>query len=280
MKRLLLFTVILALLSSLSSCFFPHDYIRGVGALTNLERETWGVTGIVINDMINVVIMKSDSAKIIIEAQENIVHLVDTKVSNGICQVEFMRGYNVRPTLPVTVYIYTNEINYIEIDGTGDLSTNDVFDTLNILEIKIDGTGNVDFSWLEADEIFVKINGSGNAKLNGNGQSLSANIDGSGDFRIVTELAKSSFRINGSGDVFTSGRSTSNIIHIDGSGDFYGFNLETETTSAYIDGSGNTEVWATENLFVKINGSGDVIYRGWPSINLNGSGSGNLINGN
>jgi len=280
MKRFALIAAMAALLGGLSSCYFPHDYVRGVGQLTSIERDSRGINGVEINDMIDVVLVKSDSAKILVEAQENIIELVSTEVSNGICTVEFMHGYNVRPTLPVTVYIYTNEVNYIQIDGSGDLTTNGVFDTIISLEIDINGSGNVGFQWLEADNITLEIDGSGDLNLEGKGQSLSATIDGSGNMHLETELANSSFRINGSGDIFTSGWSASNILHIDGSGDFYGFNLETETTSVFIDGSGNAEVWATENLLVEIDGSGDVIYRGNPSINSGGSGSGNLINGN
>ncbi|HOY37988.1 MAG: DUF2807 domain-containing protein [Bacteroidales bacterium] len=280
MKRIVLISVTVALLAGMTACYFPHDYIRGVGQLTSIEKDTRGVNGIEINDIIDVVLVKSDTAKIIIEAQENIIDLVSTEVDNGICKVEFVRGYNVRPTLPVTVYIYTNIISSIEIDGSGDLTTNGIFDTLGNLEIDINGSGNVDFAWLEANDIYLEIDGSGDINVTGNGQNMSTTIDGSGNLHMGTELAGTSFRINGSGDIFISGWSASNILHIDGSGDFYGFDLETETTSVFIDGSGNAEVWATENLLVEIDGSGDVVYRGNPNINSGGSGSGNLINGN
>lgn len=104
----------------------------------------------------------------------------------------------------------------------------------------------------------VTIEGSGDIKGNTiNSETMSAEIDGSGDISLNGTAKKLHVSINGSGDANTR-ELTADDVHID------------------INGSGNAFVQANSSLHIEINGSGDVEYIGSPtSVNqsINGSGS-------
>jgi hypothetical protein len=280
MKKIVIIIAIVASGIYLSSCFSPIHSIRGMGELITDTIELPTIHGIEIEDVINVVLTKSETQEIIIETQENILDLVELNVSNGICHVRFREHYNVQPTLPATIYISLPTITSLKIDGTGDINATNDFDTLANVNFEINGTGNIQFSWDEANDVEIDIDGTGDLDLSGNCDDLNTEIDGTGDLRLWTTTHTSHFKLDGTGDCFIDGFSDNNYIDINGSGDFYGFDYETTNCSVNIDGSGNAEVSVTNNLSVDIDGSGDVIYRGFPQISYSGNGSGDLVNGN
>lgn len=107
-------------------------------------------------------------------------------------------------------------------------------------------------------------------------------IDGSGDViaQNFLELDHIDIIIEGSGDVELFGASNSQYVEIDGSGDVHNFDLLTYETKVFVDGSGNTEVTVEDFLDVIIQGSGDVIFRGFPDLFLDIIGSGEVIDAN
>ncbi|MFZ2897549.1 MAG: head GIN domain-containing protein [Saprospiraceae bacterium] len=108
-------------------------------------------------------------------------------------------------------------------------------------------------------------------------QNLDLDLSGSGDVQVESATANNvNTTLSGSGNVSINGKALTQHILIEGSGDVLAFGLETESTTVKIKRSGKAEVWATENLVVDINGSGDVIYKGTPAIQQHITGSGNL----
>ena len=105
----------------------------------------------------------------------------------------------------------------------------------------------------------VNINGSGDVLVNGflQGTELSSLINGSGRIRIWSSaFDRMSYNINGSGDIFAAG-------------------IPSKTTEALISGSGFIELNCTQQLKIRISGSGTVDYYGNPpatDISISGSG--------
>ena len=64
------------------------------------------------------------------------------------------------------------------------------------------------------------------------------------------------------------------------SGDFLGFNVSADNCIVKVLGSGNCELTVGDALDVTIGGSGDVLFKGNPSISQEINGSGDLINAN
>jgi hypothetical protein len=105
-----------------------------------------------------------------------------------------------------------------------------------------------------------------------------ASIAGSGDV-VAKGLAeeKVELSISGSGDVKVSGSAKSVQTSISGSGSIDASDLAAKDASVRVAGSGETAVNASENLDVRISGSGDVRYVGKPkNIQRSISGSGSV----
>ncbi|HRW20860.1 MAG TPA: DUF2807 domain-containing protein [Bacteroidales bacterium] len=280
MRKLLILFAILSMAVILNSCWTPFNTIRGVGMLITDTISVGNINGVEVNDVINVVLINSDTSYVVIESQKNILDLVEITVSNGICSVGFKKNVNVMPTLPATVYLFSPIINSIQIDGSGNVSTTNSFDSISNLNIKLYGSGDLQFDWAYADNIFIDIDGSGDMDIFGNGGNVRTTIDGSGDLLIHSNLNSSRFDLNGSGDCTITGSVNNNNLYVDGSGNFYGFGYNTLTTYVRVRGSGNSEIYVSDELNVNILGSGDVIYQGDPLIDFNRTGSGDLINAN
>jgi hypothetical protein len=124
----------------------------------------------------------------------------------------------------------------------------------------------------------VAISGSGD--IRGKGRFVTdtfyTEISGSGDVDLEVETGKLSSKISGSGSIRLAGKAQDYRVSISGSGEINAFDVQAETVSVKISGSGDCRVHAAESLDAKISGSGDVYYKGRPRINTKISGSGSL----
>lgn len=111
--------------------------------------------------------------------------------------------------------------------------------------------------------------------LNGLSLSGSGNISASGVFAGNTDF---NAVISGSGNISISAGTAQNFYStIAGSGNIRALNFIADKAETSTSGSGDTEITANNQLKVKINGSGNVYYRGTPVISTNISGSGAVL---
>lgn len=116
-------------------------------------------------------------------------------------------------------------------------------------------------------EVFITMPALGGLQLAGSG-----NISTTGNFAGNTNFET---RIEGSGNITIAQGSTQNFnSSITGSGNVYAFGMVATNAETNTTGSGNTEITVTNQLKVKIEGSGNVYYRGTPTVVANITGSG------
>lgn len=106
--------------------------------------------------------------------------------------------------------------------------------------------------------------------------NFSAKISGAGDMALELEVADLTTDISGSGSMNLSGKADHHDAKISGSGKINAFDMRTQNVSLKVSGSGDCKVNATETLHARISGSGDVVYDGHPRIISKISGSGSL----
>jgi len=121
---------------------------------------------------------------------------------------------------------------------------------------------------LKANIVVERING---IKNTGVGNIIISNIDESGNFNVYN---------SGTGNISLEGSGESLTLENEGTGMFKGFQFVVSNCIAEIVGSGDCEVNSTNTLNVVIEGSGDVFYKGSPVIEVTISGSGKVINAN
>jgi hypothetical protein len=124
----------------------------------------------------------------------------------------------------------------------------------------------------------VQVGGSGNftgtdLKL----KSLNLFLSGSGSINLVNLVADSIKLVNsGSGLTSLSGNVKSQEIIISGTGEYKAKDLQSNTATVEIDGSGQTTLNVINQLNIIINGSGQVFYLGNPNIQQQITGSGTV----
>lgn len=187
-------------------------------------------------------IIQGKENKLKIEAQENILDILETTVSDGIVRISYDKC--VKNTSGVIITATIPKVEFLSIDGSGMIMS----DTLRIEELytSIDGSGDI-YLYTIPDTSAEK-------------SIIESDIDGSGNFEY-------------------KGYVDEHYISIDGSGDIKAYGLNTYKTTIDVDGSGNCFVYVTNTLNVNIFGSGDVHYKGNPpNTGFSISGSGEIIN--
>lgn len=157
---------------------------------------------------------------------------------------------------------------------------------VNIIDATLTIDNELCYQASEKVEIYVNSNaieglvirGSGDIHTltNLKGQNMRMRIDGSGDITAEVKYRLLVADINGSGDISLSGNANRLEVGINGSGDFKGPNMNCQSTSVNINGSGDALVNAEHYFEASVIGSGDIRYTGFPTdttFSVRGSGS-------
>ncbi|HWQ18973.1 MAG TPA: head GIN domain-containing protein [Methanotrichaceae archaeon] len=105
--------------------------------------------------------------------------------------------------------------------------------------------------------------------------SLALNVSGSGGMDLDMSCRNADTSVSGSGSMHLSGQAVNHSAVVSGSGSIRGYDLSTRRSSITISGSGMDEASVSDELDVRISGSGNVYYRGSPGVvqqSISGSG--------
>jgi len=236
------------------------DFIEGNGPIVEEELDIDLFTKISNNCSLDVYITEGPDQKVIAKGHQNIIDRVRTSVISGEWEVDLQEG-SYRD-FKCEIHIEMPNLEAVKVDGSGDFDIKNI--TVKELHLKIDGSGDINM-----EEGLTTTN------------KLKVEIDGSGEIYVSDlEATDVEVDIDGSGDITLRGICDHNKVVVFGSGDFRGFALEAKTCEVKVDASGTSEVDVIEDLEVVIEASGDVYYKGNPSVNQRINGSGRLINAN
>lgn len=209
---------------------------RGNGTVENESRSVSQFTEIRLQTVGEVQLSQAETTTLTIEAEENLLPLIETVVDGDSLIIRTQRGRNITPTEPIIIRLSTPTLNKITISGSGTVNANDI--GTEVLDIAVSGSGDVRIDALEGDRV------------------------------------KST--ISGSGDISLSGDVSEQEVQITGSGDFSAVELLSNTAVVTITGSGNATVFATSSLDASITGSGNITFYGDPAVKRAISGSGDI----
>lgn len=236
MKKLPVLLVLMYLaVTSYSQPLFKT--IRGNGRSTTQERNLKDFDQVHSAGSFDVVITNGNAHAVKVEAEENLQEAIEVVVQNKILKIRSQKGYNVRPTTAVRVYVTVPSLRSVQLSGSGNVKSENQLQGGESFSVASSGSGNVTLD-LVASSIEASVSGSGNLALSGKTKELDGRISGSGNIRAKQ--------------------------------------LQSAVTSIKISGSGNAEVVATEKLNSKIAGSGEVLYWGNAAVESKISGSGKV----
>jgi len=252
MKSKLSLLLFILIVSTFTSCK-KGVFIRGNENLSTETRTVQSFSKLANEGNFIVQIIQDSLSFVIIEAEDNLISHIRTEVQNE------------------ALVIYTKEIL------NNKLPMNLEIHTPTIIDMELNGSGEINFNHFFNDEFFAVINGSGSisGSTNCNKAFLRSNGSGLMSLGIITESIDAG--IYGSGDINLVGEAQHGEMVIRGSGRMKNFNFLQNSCFVNTNGSGSIYVNVSEYLDVKILGSGSVYYQGNPSTNVEIAGSGELI---
>jgi hypothetical protein len=238
MKFNVYFRLLLASVLILPSCnIVGQERVRGSGNVTKEERNVGAFKAVDLRGDIDVYLTQGPAKAAVIEAEDNIIPLIELVKEGDELVVRLKRHVSVNTQKDMKVYLTTPDIEKVNLSGSGDIDIQGKFNSNNGVRVNVSGSGDVEGAF--------------------NAPSVKASIAGSGNIEL-------------------SGETKDAEVSIAGSGDFKGKELLSENVSVNITGSGNANVHASVKLDAKIVGSGDVHYKGSPQISSRVIGSGSV----
>ena len=281
----------------ITGCFNIGPCLQGYGPVTNEVRGLADFTAVSNTFEYEVRVTQSDTFGVELEAQENLLNLIETYVSGSTLIVKTKNGHCINSAVPVVVYVSMPYIEEIRNTGSGRLSADraEVAD----FEISNSGSGVISIDSVFASSVSLKNTGSGKLYVNasypdeievsqtGSGLidagiidrslELSINHTGSGKiFASIIDGLEVSTRMTGSGLIMLDGHAETADLSLSSSGKIDAIEMEVADAIAKSTGSGKIFVYASKTLDVTITGSGDVYYRGNPLLSTRITGSGSV----
>lgn len=216
---------------------WPSKSIAGNGNITTESISTEDYDNIELMGSMDVHLEEGIEGNITITADENLHEFISVEVISNTLFIKLKENYNTTSKTGIHITVPYKDISKVKITGSGDINSKDV--------ISVD--------------------------------KFSAAITGSGDINVMLKATEVQAEVRGSGDIKLSGSTAKLDIEIIGSGDFIGYELDSQNTNVTVSGSGDAKVVAKENLAAKVNGSGNITYKGNPqNKNIKNSGSGDI----
>lgn len=233
MKQLLVVSFIAIFL--LHSCI-NRETVHGNGNETTESRNVGSFKEIQLMGSMNVEIKKGDEHAVEVNAEENLLPYIETRIDGNKLIVKFRDDVNVDADKDILVKVTTPVLTEASVMGSGDISGNGKFISDNKIEINVLGSGNVNLE-LDAPSVEAKVTGSGDIAIRGNTKDAEYSTMGSGNIKAE--------------------------------------DLKAENAEAKTMGSGNIKAFASVKLKATITGSGDISYKGGAAVtsNIHGSGS-------
>jgi len=188
------------------------------------------------NSTARIVINETLGNEIIISTDENIWQELRTSVESNQSEVRIYSQRN-RAITPTELTITTG-LPVTELRGNGAWHVEHNHTRITSFAARMDGSVRGEFNFGELESLHLTLNGAGNISLYGNAQHAQFTLNGAGELEA--------------------------------------FGLTAETAAVTLNGAGRVSITATEQLDAAINGTGQIIYDGNPTISRRITGIGRV----
>ncbi|QOL49367.1 head GIN domain-containing protein [Massilia litorea] len=217
--------------------FWGGEQVQGSGRIVKQVRQVGNFSGLSLGLPGHLELRIGNTEGVTIEADDNLLPLVETVVENGTLKIRSTRRNLNLESKSIRIVVQARSIERLSLGGSG----------------------SIDADALRGRKLDIDLGGSGSINLKGvESETLAVSLGGSGDLKA------------GAG---TTGKLT---VSIGGSGDVDLGRVQARSASVTIAGSGEATVWPRNELSATIAGSGDVNYYGDPQISKTSVGSGGV----
>ena len=213
--------ILIALVLAISGCCsmaqFGTTTVQGSGRAASETRRLGRFTSIVIQNSADVDIMLGDAGSATIEAEDNLLPYIETRVWLGRLTIRTRPLASISTTRPIHIMVTTRSLDSVSLQGSGNVRATDLngkalrvrlpgsgtitaTGTVDNLRISLGGSGDVTCSSLQAKTATVNLDGSGNVKVYAS-ERLDATLSGSGNIRYAGNPATVRPRVSGTGHI-------------------------------------------------------------------------------
>ena len=192
-----------------------HPHVIGNGIENIIELTTQPFDSIHLLGSIDVDFIASEESKIKIQADENIMALIDIRYKANTLEIGFKPNTSFISHNPIIVLVSHPYLTHLELRGSGNISISRLQEERFTAVLK--GSGNISLQG-ESKTVELLLSGSGDIEASKLiASNLDATISGSGDIKA---FANTSVRANlkGSGDIIVHGRPSTQERSCSGSG--------------------------------------------------------------
>ena len=216
---------------SFSSC----NQMHGSGNIIREKRETGDFKGLSVGGAFEVEV-KNGPTNVEVEADDNIMKMIETDVRNGVLRIRAKDGTNFQDAT-FRVFVSTPQLQSVKSSGASNVKLKDLVKSDESLEFDVSGAAHIAGA-VDAPEVNAEISGAGKLEL--------------------------------------SGRTRDYVARVSGSGELKSSELRSENTDVHVSGAGNARVHASVLLKGDASGAGNIIYNGGARVEQHTSGAGSV----
>jgi hypothetical protein len=249
--------------------------VRGSGKVISERRDVSGFVRVDVCCGMELTLTQGGSESLEIEADDNFMPEIVTRVVNGRLAIEYQDTTNVsyRPSQPVKLYLSAVDLQEADISGGGKLDSESF--SSDRFELRLSGGSEAVLGELVTDRFEVKISGGGEIDTESiKAQSVKIDLSGGSD-AVIKDLEGESFTLDmsGGGKASIAGIVSKSRIDLSGGSIFDGQDLSSRDTVFSCSGGGGSTIWVSDTLDVDLSGGCTLRYYGQPEIveqNLSG----------
>jgi len=201
--------------------------IRGSGNMESEDRSVSGFSSVSISSGMNLYLKQDDTESLRIEAEDNILPMIITKVDNGKLEIKYRNliigGLNLNE--PINVYLIVKDLK----------------------ELHVSSGVRIESEEIKSDSLKIDLSSGADGKMIISSQNLSVNISSGSRLEI-------------------SGQTVSQDIDLGSGGEYSAGELMSKTVVIHASSGSNAVVNASDNLDVNISSGATVQYTGSPKV--------------
>ncbi|QHL88020.1 DUF2807 domain-containing protein [Nibribacter ruber] len=233
MKKTVTFFLLLLAFVGMTSCAQAQtNTVEGNGNVSSETRAVQDFTSLKISGGFEVILTQGTQESLKLEADANLLPLIETKVTDGTLKISTKNSVNIRKSKAMKVYVTVQQLKNLDLSGGIKLTTTN---TLKSALLKVDASGGIQLNMALAV------------------QQLDADMSGGCDVTLRGTADKVKFDVSGA----------TNLKALDLKANY--FTLDAS-------GASNAEVYAAKELTVDASGIVSVGYKGSPKVHHTGMG--------
>ncbi len=169
---------------------------------------------------------KDSPAFLKMEIDQSLLDKVIITVKDSTLHLTMKPGITIeKGTKESTIYTNSKTLKLVALTGAGNFDMRGLVKSKR-LDIRMEGAGNLDAENIQCETFALTVSGVGNATIKGKAEAASYNLDGVGNIE--------------------------------------GYDFATKNMRVFLNGTGNAEINASNNLWIVLNGAGNISYHHKP----------------